>query len=145
MSLTNTTILMNKFTFISVPRTGSVSMHTALDNRYLYNHWSARKVKLEGFSFGFVRNPYSQLYSWFMYHRRSQPNTDLYQGDFNEWVPESLEFTESQGRPLWHKTISLRPGSYAYKYLVDGCWIADPNNESTIEDAYGGVNSLISL
>jgi chromosome partitioning protein len=66
-------------------------------------------------------------------------------GDFNEWVPESLEFTESQGRPVWHKTISLRPGSYAYKYLVDGCWIADPNNESTVEDAYGGVNSLISL
>jgi chromosome partitioning protein len=66
-------------------------------------------------------------------------------GDFNEWVPESLEFTESQGRPLWHKTISLRPGSYAYKYLVDGRWIADPTNESTTEDAYGGVNSLISL
>ena len=66
-------------------------------------------------------------------------------GDFNEWVPESLDFTESQGRPLWHKTISLRPGSYAYKYLVDGQWIADPGNESTVEDAYGGVNSLISL
>ncbi|MGD8917186.1 MAG: AAA family ATPase [Syntrophobacterales bacterium] len=66
-------------------------------------------------------------------------------GDFNEWVPESLDFTESQGRPLWHKTISLRPGSYEYKYLVDGRWIADPTNESTVEDAYGGVNSLISL
>jgi chromosome partitioning protein len=66
-------------------------------------------------------------------------------GDFNEWVPESLDFIESQGRPLWHKTISLRPGSYEYKYLVDGRWIADPNNDSTVEDAYGGVNSLISL
>ena len=66
-------------------------------------------------------------------------------GDFNEWVPESLDFTESQGRPLWHKTISLRPGAYEYKYLVDGRWIADPANDSTVEDAYGGVNSLISL
>ena len=66
-------------------------------------------------------------------------------GDFNEWVPESLSFTESQGRPLWHKTISLGPGSYEYKYLVDGHWIADPANDSTVEDAYGGVNSLISL
>jgi chromosome partitioning protein len=66
-------------------------------------------------------------------------------GDFNEWVPESLDFTESQGRPLWHKTISLRPGSYEYKYLVDGRWIADPANDITVEDAYGGVNSLISL
>ena len=66
-------------------------------------------------------------------------------GDFNRWVPESLEFTESQGRPFWHKTISLRPGSYEYKYLVDGRWISDPDNESAVEDAYGGVNSLISL
>jgi chromosome partitioning protein len=66
-------------------------------------------------------------------------------GDFNEWVPESLDFTESQGRPLWHKSISLKPGSYEYKYLVDGRWIADPANESTVEDSYGGVNSLISL
>ena len=66
-------------------------------------------------------------------------------GDFNEWVPESLEFTESQGRPLWHKSISLKPGSYEYKYLLDGRWIADPANDSTVEDSYGGVNSLISL
>jgi chromosome partitioning protein len=66
-------------------------------------------------------------------------------GDFNEWVPESLDFTESQGRPLWQKTISLRPGSYEYKYLVDGLWIADPTNDSTVENSYGGVNSLINL
>ena len=66
-------------------------------------------------------------------------------GDFNEWVPESLDFTESQGKPLWHKTISLRPGSYEYKYLVDGRWIPDPANDTTVKDAYGGVNSLINL
>ncbi|MEJ2364508.1 MAG: AAA family ATPase [Deltaproteobacteria bacterium] len=66
-------------------------------------------------------------------------------GDFNEWVPESLDLTEFQGRPLWHKSISLKPGSYEYKYLIDGRWIADPTNDSTVEDSYGGVNSLISL
>jgi len=66
-------------------------------------------------------------------------------GDFNEWVPESLHFTESQGRPLWHKTISLRQGSYEYKYLVDDRWIPDPDNETTADNAYGGVNSVISF
>jgi chromosome partitioning protein len=66
-------------------------------------------------------------------------------GDFNEWVPESLHFTESQGRPLWHKTISLRQGSYEYKYLVDDRWTPDPDNETTADDAYGGVNSVISF
>ena len=66
-------------------------------------------------------------------------------GDFNDWVPESLHLTEFQGRPLWHKTISLRQGSYEYKYLVDGTWITDPANERTADDAYGDVNSVISL
>ena len=66
-------------------------------------------------------------------------------GDFNDWVPESLHLTEFQGRPLWHKTISLRQGSYEYKYLVDGDWITDPANERTADDAYGDVNSVISF
>ena len=66
-------------------------------------------------------------------------------GDFNEWTPESLHFTESEGRPLWHKSISLQPGSYEYKYLVDDLWITDPANDMTVEDSYGGLNSVISL
>jgi chromosome partitioning protein len=66
-------------------------------------------------------------------------------GDFNKWVPESLDFTESQGRPLWHKTISLRQGSYEYKYMVDDLWTPDPLNDKTVEDSYGGVNSIISI
>ena len=66
-------------------------------------------------------------------------------GDFNEWTPESLHFTESQGRPLWHKSITLRPGSYEYKYLVDGSWVTDPANDNAVDDAYGGINSVITL
>lgn len=66
-------------------------------------------------------------------------------GDFNKWVPESLDFTESQDRPLWYKTILLSPGTYEYKYLIDDQWLPDPDNEKTIEDAYGGVNSVIDL
>ena len=66
-------------------------------------------------------------------------------GDFNNWKPQSLDFAESQGRPLWHKTISLRPGSYQYKYLVDGRWIADPSNDKTVDDRFGGTNSMINV
>jgi len=66
-------------------------------------------------------------------------------GDFNKWMPESLEFSESQGRPLWHKTIFLRPGTYEYKYLVDGEWSRDPANEETIDDPYGDANSILRV
>ena len=66
-------------------------------------------------------------------------------GDFNKWVPEPLHLAESQGRALWHKTIPLRQGSYEYKYLVNGLWMPDPDNERTVEDSYGGVNSIINV
>jgi hypothetical protein len=46
---------------------------------------------------------------------------------------------------LWHKTISLRQGSYEYKYMVDDLWTPDPLNDKTVEDSYGGVNSIISI
>jgi hypothetical protein len=66
-------------------------------------------------------------------------------GDFNEWVPESLHFTESQGRPLWHKTVLFRPGTYEYKYLIDGNWLPDPANDETVDDSYGDANSIIKV
>ncbi|NVM21113.1 MAG: AAA family ATPase [Desulfobacterales bacterium] len=66
-------------------------------------------------------------------------------GDFNDWVPESLQLTESQGRPLWQKAISLKPGSYQYKYLIDDRWLPDPANDKTVDDLFGGANSIISV
>ncbi len=64
-------------------------------------------------------------------------------GDFNNWTPEDLHLTDPLGRPLWKKAISLAPGSYRYKYLLDGHWITDPENEDRVDDPVGGENSVI--
>ena len=66
-------------------------------------------------------------------------------GDFNNWVPESLDFSDSQGRPVWHTSIFLRPGTYEYKYFVDGRWLPDPANDKTVENSYGDANSIINV
>lgn len=66
-------------------------------------------------------------------------------GDFNNWQPEALSYTEATEAPLWWKGISLKPGSYQYKYLLDGQWIADPHNENRSDDPFGGINSLIEV
>ncbi len=64
-------------------------------------------------------------------------------GDFNNWKPEGLSFSEAQGRPAWRKLVILKPGSYQYKYLVDGHWVADPSNDDTADDSLGGSNSVL--
>jgi chromosome partitioning protein len=66
-------------------------------------------------------------------------------GNFNNWVPESLQLTDSHGTQVWHKTISLKPGSYEYKYVVDGRWLLDPHNSRAIHDPYGGLNSVLNV
>jgi chromosome partitioning protein len=66
-------------------------------------------------------------------------------GDFNNWVPESLYRRNLHGKSVWHTMISLEPGVYAYKYVLNGDWISDPTNDNTVDDNRGGKNSLIQI
>ncbi|MFC1890636.1 hypothetical protein ACFL4G_12860 [Thermodesulfobacteriota bacterium] len=66
-------------------------------------------------------------------------------GDFNSWIPESLSLTNHEGRRLWQKKYPLGLGSYQYKYIVDGRRIPDPNNDRTVVDYFGDVNSIIDV
>jgi hypothetical protein len=66
-------------------------------------------------------------------------------GDFNDWVPEALDFGKTQGQEVWHKEIPLKPGAYAYKYIIDGRWTPDPTNKECVDDRCGGKNSIINI
>jgi chromosome partitioning protein len=66
-------------------------------------------------------------------------------GDFNNWRPESLYFNDSSDDHTWQKLIPLKPGSYRYKYLIDGRWITDPRNKKTVDDPFGGANSILEI
>ena len=66
-------------------------------------------------------------------------------GDFNNWVPEALYMRNLQGKSTWLKAISLKPGAYAYKYVLNGNWISDPANDDTVDDHRGGENSFIQV
>jgi hypothetical protein len=67
-------------------------------------------------------------------------------GDFNGWVPDkgvrSLIESEGQTR-VWTKILRLAPGTYQYRYVVDGEWRADPENPELISSAVGGRNSVL--
>jgi chromosome partitioning protein len=67
-------------------------------------------------------------------------------GDFNGWVPDkgvrSLIESEGQTR-VWTKIIRLSPGSYQYRYVVDGEWREDPDNPEVAPSGVGGRNSVL--
>ena len=48
------------------------------------------------------------------------------------------------GDGIWSIVKQLVPGRYEYKYVVDrNSWIEDPNAIETIDDGYGGNNSVL--
>jgi len=67
-------------------------------------------------------------------------------GDFNGWIPDkgvrSLIESEGQTR-VWTKILQLPPGTYQYRYVVDGHWRDDPDNPETVSSEVGGHNSLL--
>jgi hypothetical protein len=42
--------------------------------------------------------------------------------------------------------MDLKKGkTYYYKFVIDGYWVADPDNPDTVSDGMGGVNSVLDL
>lgn len=61
-------------------------------------------------------------------------------GSFNKWNEEQLKMKKTDKG--WSITLNLPPGSYTYKYIVDGAWIHDPGNPQKNLNEYGGYNSV---
>jgi chromosome partitioning protein len=82
-----------------------------------------------------------------IYLTRNDVEPELVQlaGDFNGWVPDAgvvLEVHEDGG---WTKFIPLDPGSYEYKLVVDGQWLADPLNPRQAPNRFGSMNSVAEI
>ncbi len=67
-------------------------------------------------------------------------------GDFNDWSATSDPLFDRDRTGVWTLVIPLSPGSYQYKFVIDGDkWISDPGNPKTAKDGFGGLNSVIEV
>ena len=67
-------------------------------------------------------------------------------GDFNGWVPDKgvRSLIENDGRDrVWTKVLRLPPGTYQYRYVVDGEWREDPHNPERAPGPTGRPNSVL--
>lgn len=42
-------------------------------------------------------------------------------------------------------SVKLSPGTHQYKFVVDGAWIADPDNDYRAPNPFGSANSVVSV
>ena len=83
-----------------------------------------------------------------MHFRDSSAGDVRIAGDFNGWVPDLgvRSRVEAEGRTrVWVKILSLPPGTYQYRYFVDGQWRVDPANQKSSPGPMGQTNSVLHV
>lgn len=68
----------------------------------------------------------------------------LLAGDFNNWEPDHKVITRRAGDAV-EKILTLHPGVYQYRLVVDGQWQDDASNPDRTPTLMGGFNSLLRV
>ena len=61
-------------------------------------------------------------------------------GSFNNWIPRAMT---RQKTGEFAVSVPLAAGYYEYKFLADGQWVEDVENEAYAFNPYGTVNSVL--
>jgi len=62
-------------------------------------------------------------------------------GDFNSWDTEAQVMKKDQAG-VWKLSVNLTPGSYQYRFFVDGVWQNDPESVESVPNPFGTLNNV---
>ena len=67
-------------------------------------------------------------------------------GDFNGWRTDEIFLSDTTGQGHFAVSLPLRPGRYAYMFVVDGStWVTDPHATAYRDDGFGNRNALVTI
>ncbi len=90
-----------------------------------------------------ARSKQKQEMVWF---RLDAPNAKEVKiaGDFSEWEISAKQL-EHKEDGIWEIGVSLPPGIYEYKFLVDGEWWNDPRGGDIVMNPFGSQNNVLQI
>lgn len=62
-------------------------------------------------------------------------------GDFTDWTAKPITMARG-GNGEWKAAVALPPGTYQYRFIVDGRWESDPTSPERVPNSFGSENSL---
>ncbi len=66
-------------------------------------------------------------------------------GEFNEWRQDRHPLKQKDAE-TWHITLQLPPGTYQYKFVIDGTrWEEDRQNPKRTANEFGTTNSILEV
>ena len=66
-------------------------------------------------------------------------------GSFSDWEPERHEMVYSDAKGVYSCEVMLAPGVYEYKFVIDGEWVTDIDNDNFSANDFGTLNSVINI
>ncbi len=81
----------------------------------------------------------------YVFSLRGYPNAKniFVAGNFNQWKRNSLRLIKN--KTGWYLPIYLPNGTQIYRFIVDGNWIADPDNTNVLPNEYNSYNSVLTI
>jgi 1,4-alpha-glucan branching enzyme len=65
-------------------------------------------------------------------------------GEFCDWQADRYPLKRDR-KGLWIAKITLPPGRYEYRFVVDGEWLNDPNCAERTPNQFGGENCVLRV
>ncbi len=78
---------------------------------------------------------------------KAAPGSSVYlSGSFNDWSSTQKKMIDKAGDGVFTTTVTLPPGLYEYKFVINGIWTIDPDpDRDWIQNALGTQNSLLRV
>ena len=65
-------------------------------------------------------------------------------GSFCDWET-NLHILKKDAQGVWKKRLTLTPGQYEYRFIVDGVWRDDPACSEHVTNAFGEENCILNV
>jgi 1,4-alpha-glucan branching enzyme len=65
-------------------------------------------------------------------------------GSFDNWDIDAHP-AKKDAKGNWTVKMSLKPGQYEYKFVVDGSWVIDPLCKNVVANAFGSKNCVVEV
>ena len=66
-------------------------------------------------------------------------------GSFNGWDPAAKAMKDAKKTGVYSVIVLLAPGTYEYKFVVDGVGQADPDCADFVQNDCGTLNSVVTV
>jgi hypothetical protein len=64
--------------------------------------------------------------------------------DFTHWEKSPLDMAKIENG-AWCAAVTLSPGRYSYRFIVDGQWCDDPQSARHVPNPFGSMNAVVEI